>query len=272
MAGLRDERSDRAGGGPFARSLIIGPVSASFLFVVVFSAFFLVFPGVDLNVSALFYVPGRGFTLASDPFLVAFRDGTDYVVLAAVVLVVGSLAAKLARPERPSFVRPNVTAFLLWSLVLGPGLLVNGILKNFWGRPRPSAIAAFGGDAPYVEVWRITTFCTHNCSFVSGETSSAVWLVAVALVLPKRWRLPAILVGFLYAGLVSANRIAFGGHFASDVLLSFGLTLLVIALLHRLFIERPPDWLRNDALEARLTRLGRRLRGKARETSDVSPS
>jgi hypothetical protein len=59
----------------------------------------------------------------------------------------------------------------------------------------------------------------------------------------------------------SLNRIAFGRHFLSDVLLAWGLTLLIIAVTHRIVVERPPAWLANQRLEAGLTNLGLRLRG-----------
>jgi hypothetical protein len=43
------------------------------------------------------------------------------------------------------------------------------------------------------------------------------------------------------------------------VLLSFGLTFLVMAVLHRLFVEHPPAGLADPVIEAHLTALGRRL-------------
>jgi membrane-associated phospholipid phosphatase len=73
-----------------------------------------------------------------------------------------------------------------------------------------------------------------------------------------------MIVAGVYAVLIGINRIAFGGHFLSDVLLSFSLTFLVMALLHRLFVERPPAALANPLLEAKLTALGRRLRATER--------
>ena len=125
----------------------------------------------------------------------------------------------------------------------------------------PHDPSAFGGAAPYVEVWRISGWCDTNCSFVSGEASSAMWLVAVALVLPIRIRGPAVVVAVAYAALLSLNRIAFGGHFLSDVLIAFALTLLVIAVVYRVVILRPPRWLENATLEAGLARIGHALRG-----------
>ena len=55
---------------------------------------------------------------------------------------------------------------------------------------------------------------------------------------------------------VSLNRIAFGGHFLSDVLLAWGFTGLVMVLAYRFLIERPIPWLANDRQEARWTALG----------------
>jgi lipid A 4'-phosphatase len=235
------------------------PIAASLSFVLIVTAVFLTFSEIDLWVSELFFRSEGGFVLRGNKMLAFFRSTNNAAVTIVVVVLIAQLAVKLARPERPSPVPPGIVVFLLSTLVLGSGLLVNVVLKDYWGRPRPVAIDAFGGESPYVEIWRITDYCDSNCSFVSGEASTAIWLLAIAFVLPKGIRLPAGAVILAYAVLLSLNRIAFGGHFASDVLLSFALTLLVIAVVHRIVIERPPRWLSNEALEAGLTRLGRFL-------------
>lgn len=250
---------------PRARpGLHAGPIIVGIGVVLLVSAIFTAFPAIDLAVSGAFYAPGRGFFAAHDGLLIAFRRSADVLVALAVVVLLASVAMKIARPDRPSPIAPNRVLFLLWSLALGPGLLVNVILKDHWGRPRPLTITAFGGSSPYVPVWEITDFCARNCSFVAGEASTAAWLTGLALLLPLRWRLPGLVVAGLYALLIGLNRIAFGGHFLSDVLLSYGLTFLVMALLYRLFVERPPAALAEPALEAKLTRLGERLRRKER--------
>ena len=243
------------------RFIKANPIATCLLLVAVASAVFLLFPGIDLWFSDLFYRSRGGFWLRRNAILVFLRGTNDVLIAAVVVGLIASIVVKLARPEKPSPVPPSSTVFLLSTLILGPLLLVNVILKNTWGRPRPVAVDAYGGDAPYVEVWRITGWCDDNCSFVSGEASSGIWFVAVAMALPKAIRTPAIVVAVLYALLLSLNRIAFGGHFLSDVVISFGLTLLLIAVMHRAAIERPPKWLTNETLEAGLTRLGRSMRG-----------
>jgi lipid A 4'-phosphatase len=243
------------------RFLRANPIAACLLLVAAASVVFLIFPGVDLWFSDLFYRAKGGFWLRRNDALGFFRATNDVLIAAVVAVLIASVAVKLARPDRPSPVPPNTVVFLLSTLILGPLLLVNVILKNSWGRPRPVQVDAFGGEAPYVEVWRITDWCDTNCSFVSGEASSAIWLVAVALVLPRSVRGPVTAAAIVYALLLSLNRIAFGGHFLSDVVISFSLTLLLIAVVHRAVIERPPKWLSNEALEGGLTRLGRAMRG-----------
>jgi membrane-associated PAP2 superfamily phosphatase len=228
--------------------------------IAVVTVIFLVFPGIDLWFSDVFHRPNGGFWLRRNDVLTFFRATNDVLVAIAALALTTSIAAKLARPEKPSPVAPNVVIYLLSSLLLGPLLLVNIILKDHWGRPRPVMVDAFGGDAPYVEVWRVTDWCDDNCSFVAGETSSSVWLVAVAFALPKAVRMPVVVMATVYAVLISLNRIAFGGHFLSDVLISAGLTAAVILAVHRIVIERPPKWLSNEALEAGLARLGRSFR------------
>jgi lipid A 4'-phosphatase len=251
------------------RFLRANPIAACLLLVAAASAVFLVFPGIDLWFSDLFYRAKGGFWLRRNDALAVFRSTNDVLMAVIVVGLIASVVVKLARPDRSSPVPPSIVVFLLSTLVLGPLLLVNVILKNSWGRPRPVEVDLFGGEAPYVEVWRITDWCADNCSFVSGEASSAIWLVAVALVLPKSVRVPATVVAIVYALLLSLNRIAFGGHFLSDVVISFGLTLLLIAVVHRVVIERPPKWLSNQALEGDLTRLGRAMRGERSRAGTV---
>jgi len=242
------------------------PIAFALLAVAVLSAVFLVFPEADLWFSEIFHRARGGFWLRRNAILGGFRAVNDVLLVAVFVLLIAAVALKIGRPEKPSLIRPSVVVFLLSTAIAGPLLLVNVLLKGTWGRPRPIQVDVFGGDAPYVEVWRITDWCPSNCSFVSGEASSAIWLVAVALVLPARFRTPALAAAVTLALLLSLNRIAFGGHFLSDVLIAFGLTLLVIAVLYRIVIARPPAWLTDAALEAGLTQIGRRIRRRFRTT------
>ena len=254
-------RTDGEFSGGGRRSRVVDPLVLALLFCLAVTAVFLVWPVIDLRVSGLFYDPVQGFAASRDPFLKAFRKAGDWTMWLIAAGFLLSILARIAMPDRRSIVPPSVSLFLLSALILGPGLLVNTILKDNWGRPRPVMIEAFGGDMPYVAVWRMTDYCARNCSFVAGEASSALWLMAVAFVVPRAWRRAGGRLRRRFSlSALSVNRIAFGGHFLSDVLLSWGLTALVTILLYRLFIGAPPAWLRNERIEAGLARIGRALR------------
>jgi membrane-associated phospholipid phosphatase len=255
LAAAETERRGRGGLG----RIVADPVVLIVLYCLVVSAVFLVWPSIDLSVSGAFYDRLDGFAASDDPGLGLLRSSGSWAMVAVIAVCLLSVIARIALPSRRSFVPPSVSLFLLSSLAVATGILVNLVLKDHWGRPRPRSVVDFGGDLPYVEVWHITRYCARNCSFVAGEASSALWLTALALVVPRPWRWPVLIVTGIYAVALSLNRIAFGGHFLSDVLLSWGITALVIAVLYRLVIVQPPAWLSNVRLEAGLAGLGTAL-------------
>ncbi len=169
---------------------------------------------------------------------------------------------KLALPKVKAIMDLRHPIFVLSTLILGPGLVVNTFFKNMWGRPRPRSTEIFGGDLPFVGVWNPTNYCDSNCSFVSGEASSAIWLMVLVFIAPKAWRLPlATGIGVL-AFALSANRVAFGGHFLSDTLLSWGITMLVIIAIYHYLYQRTPTWAQPDNLDASFTKGGNWLHAK----------
>lgn len=218
---------------------LLEPMTLALGAVLVLSAYFLLFPGVDLAVSGLFHDPVRGFALSGEPLLKALRKSSSLVLGLILFGVLVLLATQALRRRRRGRASARRGWFLLAGLVVGPGLVVNTLLKDNWGRPRPVQIDAFGGEAAYVDVWRMSEACQTNCSFVSGESSSAAWMVAALVLVPAPWRRWAAWPVVAYAAALSLNRLAFGGHFLSDILLSWAITGLVLAVLHRLMVASP---------------------------------
>src|SRR5690606_18360570 len=117
--------------------------------IVAASAAFLMFPAIDLGTSARFY-DGAGFpdlALAERT-----RDAARFVEAVVAAGFFAPLVVRLILPERRFLLRPRDSLFGLLALALGPGLLVNGILKEVWGRARPREILEFGGDATFTPV------------------------------------------------------------------------------------------------------------------------
>lgn len=237
-----------------------GPVRTLLIVSATLSAFFLLFSSLDIWFSRLFYNAEFGFPATLVPVFNWMRGLANALVWAIGIALIASVAVKLTWPLRSSLISPRTSLFLGSTLLIGPGLLVNGILKTAWGRPRPTEIVEFGGDLPFVEVWRITDYCSSNCSFVSGEASTAVWLMALVLVVPLAWRNRVAVVALILAVIFSLNRVAFGGHFVSDVLISWSLTLLIVAIAHHYLFLQPFPGFAEEELEAKLTRAGLAIR------------
>ncbi|WP_354435611.1 phosphatase PAP2 family protein [Martelella mangrovi] len=127
----------------------------------------------------------------------------------------------------------------LVALFIGPGILVNWILKEISHRPRPRNTDLFGGLHPFVPAGDFSGSCISNCSFVSGESAAAGWLFCYAIFLVPN-RLKLLLSPPLIAVSISAPvmRVAYGGHYVSDVVLAWlGAVVIFIGILY-LFKEK----------------------------------
>ena len=124
------------------------------------------------------------------------------------------------------------------TFAIGPGLLVNGLLKQFIGRARPKHLADLGGDKIFSAAYFPSDQCASNCSFVSGDVAFAFTSIAFALLLSGAWRRIGIALSLGLGLLVGFYRIATGAHFLSDSILA-GLFCIVIALaLHKIMFRR----------------------------------
>jgi membrane-associated PAP2 superfamily phosphatase len=238
----------------------LDPIVLSILAIVIVSAVFLVVPQLDVWFSMLFYDPEIGFPAGHIPLLVALRQLNNLVIAVTVGAIFASIILKLALPDQPSLIRPQWSTYILTTLLAGTVLVVNGIFKTFSGRPRPYRVEDFGGVDAFVPAWHLYGPCPRNCSFISGEGSSAFWVFAIWLLATPDVRRLTLVPVIVYVVAISINRVAFGGHFLSDVLLSWAVMALVIAVAYRFMIQNPPDWLSNDRQEARLTKAGHAIR------------
>jgi lipid A 4'-phosphatase len=235
------------------------PILVTTALLAMVSLVFLAAPQIDLAVSRLFYDPSVGFPGSRYASLEFLRKAAVRLEWALVVAMCAALAAKVVFPDARLPIRPRMTLFVLTSFALGPGLIVNGILKNHWGRARPRQIIDFGGDATFSSVWWISDQCQRNCSFVSGEAASAFWLMAIVFLVPRAWKWPTAILILIFAAAVSLTRIAAGGHFLSDVVIAWLLVLIVLFVSSRLLLQGLPQQF-DSVTEAALARAGRALR------------
>ncbi|PNS09064.1 phosphatase PAP2 family protein [Solilutibacter silvestris] len=168
------------------------------------------------------------------------------IVLASIV------AFAVPRWRRHPLVR-RMALTTLATVALGTGLLVNGIGKDYTGRPRPRTLQEFGGQAQYRPPLDLGTPGVGK-SFPCGHCSVGFAVGAVGLVvMTARPTLGvAIIIGsFLLGGAIGSARMAAGAHFFSDVLwsgiLTWAAALTSNALISgqrvRAWVSRWPPWL-----------------------------
>lgn len=193
-------------------------------------------PGIDLAVSGYFH-DASGFPIKRNPWIEGLRDAlwdaSLLMPLLALILLIWAIWRKTAA---------RLWGYILALFLIGPGLFVNAGFKAFWGRARPTNITEFGGSAHFTPAWIISDQCARNCSFVSGEGAGATALTIALLLILYRFRLtlgPVLyragqVVALMLLGFVGWQRVASGGHFLSDVVLSMLLITLIAAVLARL--------------------------------------
>ena len=211
-------------------------IIACALLCLVVGAAFALRPDLDLDFARRFYAGDGRFAGATALGEWARKLGywTPFVVLLGAI---GLWASHRRRGWPARAPGGRTILFLALSFALAPGLMANLILKDNWHRPRPVQIADFGGPMEFRPWWRMDGACKRNCSFVSGEGSSAFWTLAPAIVTPPPLQPVAVIGALAFGTAVSGLRIAFGGHFLSDTLFAALFTALIVLGLHRVMFS-----------------------------------
>jgi len=217
-----------------------------------------IYPELDLKLASLFYDPeARTFPLKQD-WLAAFaRNGAMWIAWGLAAPAIGALVIKLIWPDRRLLISGRAILFLLLTLTMSAGVLTNFTFKTYWGRPRPVLVREFSGELPFVAWWDPRGRCGRNCSFFSGEGATAFWTIAPAALTPLPWRPLAYAAATLFGLTTSVLRMAFGGHFFTDIAAAGLVSFLVIWLAHGYIYRWPRTRLSDEAIDAALTRLAR---------------
>lgn len=208
-------------------------------FIVALMLFF-AFDDVDIAASALFFENGR--FIGRQPAVEAVRDLLKLVYVAGLLCAIVGLWYGFAR--RQDFLALSTLRWLvvLTTLVVGPGLVANVLLKDQMGRARPSQTELFGGSKVFTPPLIMTQQCEKNCSFVSGEASSMFALFfGLAMVAGSRAR-SLLALGMVVGSFSGLIRISQGAHFLSDVVFAGIFMALTAALMRILIIDLERVW------------------------------
>lgn len=175
---------------------------------------FVGWPELDLIVSRWFYDTEQSvWTWRNHPVNQSIYAIFRYLPywLVPVLLIMTVISFCKHNPLNP---KRRIWAFLLVSLLLGPGVLVHNIFKEGFERPRPRQVQEFGGQSGFTPAWVISDQCVGKCkSFVSGHAAMGFYIMVFAWVTRRRaWLWAGIGLGTV----LSLVRISQGGHFLSD--------------------------------------------------------
>jgi len=210
------------------RTLLWVPIPVWLAFVAMAAVLVLV-PAIDLAVSALFYEPSAGFSNRGRIWEQMLFHSVPIAMYAVNLGLIAWCVVRALRGLRSGRPCGRDLAYLLLLLALAPGLIVNALFKEQWGRARPVQVVELGGDRAFSPAFVRSD--QRGGSFSSGHAAAAAYLVVVAWLFAGRWRILWITLATAYALLVGVARIAAGGHFLSDVLTSYFVVALAAFIL-----------------------------------------
>lgn len=191
----------------------------------------------DIFLTSLFYDAAReGFHLKTNLIVSFVHHMVPYMVGALIALILAGLVRGFLQKKAFLGLKKHYWLFLLLALALGPGLMVNTVFKDQWGRARPVQISQFGGTKNFTRAFIPTDQCSKNCSFVSGHASVGFFLAAFAYCYKRRFKW-WMTIGVLSGSMIGLFRIMEGGHFFTDVVAS-GLVVLLVNHITYLAVKR----------------------------------
>ena len=192
----------------------------------------------DRRLASLFFRSGTGWYLAKAPIWVWLHD---YGTIPGLVLTLAALSVWLVGlhvPRMKAWRKPCLLVVL--TTVIGAGLLVNAVLKQYWGRPRPDQTIEFGGKWAYRPIYSPGT-PGQGASFPCGHCTMGFVFLSMIGFRRQNKALAAggVVVGIVLGVLLSAARIVQGAHFLSDTIWALGIVTMTLAVLDAYLA--PPD-------------------------------
>jgi lipid A 4'-phosphatase len=140
----------------------------------------------------------------------------------------------------------QAATYLLLTLAVGPGLIIHAGLKDHWGRPRPKQVVEYGGKQHFRPYYQPNFFhqSEPSKSFPCGHCSMGFYFFTLALLgkhyRKKKLRTLGMIIALGLGTLLSFSRVAQGGHFLSDTLMSALIMWLTSLAMYQLSFKSYP--------------------------------
>ncbi len=192
----------------------------------------ILFPNLDIAFSQLFYDGNNGFIYRNNSIVQLLFEIVPILTKLLFVMVLLYLISILVKYKNFNKFIISWIVYIVLSTAIGPGLLVNHLFKENFGRARPIQIKDFDGTKNFTRAFSISNECLHNCSFSSGHAAMVYSLTSIAYIVPFIFFSRIYGIILIFASLVGLSRILMGGHFLSDVLASCVIVLITNHLLY----------------------------------------
>lgn len=179
---------------------------------------------LDLFFTDLFYQ--NGFNLRNNFLIQGIDAYMEYAVCLLYATVFGLwILPRLGLPfplkKRLSFITDKISVgtnqiiylslcFFGWCITLPYSF------KIFFHRARPYQTNIYGGECSFTGAFEKSA-CQIGDSFISGHTSFALWLFALALILPSKFRKICTFVALFIVLTVATTRVVGGYHYLTDI-------------------------------------------------------
>ena len=247
------------------------------LIMLIGSILFMINEGaLDIAITNAFYDSSlpfgeRFFLIEIQPWKF-LNDQNDYfeyfLYLTLIPMIIIGLIGLITKKQWKFLLRYGLYAF--FSAVIGPGVVVNFIFKDLWGRPRPRQTDLWPNSLTaenyeWYALWKPVfeedpSLIGQGKSFPSGHVALlAIYIIFFFMFMhPVLWAnlfkkgkeksKIRIFSTFKWLGLIFSiivgiltgfGRIVVGAHHASDVLWSFGMVYIVNAIFYYLIFQMP---------------------------------
>lgn len=192
----------------------------------------------DIKISKIFYTTNPNY------FWIFIYNYFQIVpITGLIILLITFINSKI---KKNKIINSKIIYFTFFFLIISQGLV--HLSKKYWGRPRPREISEINKTAiyEYKSPWQFNKTLSNNASyghsFPSGHAGFAFYTLFIYFILKfknYKKRNIALVFALFFGTLVGMGRIIQGGHFASDVYMSFLIVFITGKILFNYYDNNP---------------------------------